>query len=305
MDVLENVLGRFRFSSSVYCRWENQAPWGVTIDGSATAKFHAVRSGRCWVRLIGAGATLLEAGDFVVLPHGDAHDVADDPETPPITMRELLTAARRAGRVHQVHGEGRLVELVCGGFGFNPFAQHPILSFLPKLVHLRASESATLEPILVLIDRELGAARPGSSVVLARLGDILLVETVRAYMRTLQPGEGGWLGAMQDRAIAAVLGAIHADASRDWSLDTLAEKASISRTSLTTRFRALVGVSVSAYIVRWRMLNARTLLEDRELSLGEIAAQVGYGSEAAFNRAFSREMGLPPGELRSRLQQRA
>jgi transcriptional regulator GlxA family with amidase domain len=147
----------------------------------------------------------------------------------------------------------------------------------------------------------MGAPRCASSAILARLGEILVVESVRTYVGSLQPGQGGWFGGLQDPRIAAVMRAIHEDPARPWTISALARKAAMSRTALAMRFRALIGTSVKAYVTHVRMTTAASLLEEPERpNLARVAEAVGYGSEAAFSRAFVREMGVAPTHLRMR-----
>jgi len=301
MEALESALANFHFSRTVFCaHCTNRAPWGVRLAASQIVMFHAVRSGRAWIRMRGEEPMVLEKGDFVVLPHGDAHDVTDDRDTPAIPVHEqLATAHRRGPWVLGFGNGGSSSQIICAGFA--SACTDPLLSFLPRMIHLRAAETASLEAILVLAEREMHAAGQATDAVLARIAEILMVETVRAYVKTLAPGEGGWLGALHDPQIASVLCAIHGAPARRWTLAELAAMASMSRTSLATRFRTLVGTSVHAYISRLRMTTAAALLEDpKRPKLARVAAEVGYGSEAAFSRAFLREMGVSPTKLRPR-----
>jgi AraC-like DNA-binding protein len=304
MDVLGTALRKFHFAKTVYCAYcTNRAPWGVALLASRSVHFHAVRAGQAWIRLAGEAPIRLEAGDFVVLPHGDAHEVCDERDTPAVPVAELLQEVDRStpwmlgfGR----HGGARSV-LICAGFACAAGADEPLLSFLPRVLHLRAAETASLEPILTLAEREMHSAGPATDAVLARLAEILVVETVRTHLKSVPPGQAGWLGALHDPQISLVLQAIHAEPARRWTIATLASRASMSRTSLATRFRALLGTSVLGYISSLRMRTAAALLEDpKRPKLARVAAEVGYGSEAAFSRAFLREMGVAPTKLRPR-----
>jgi AraC-like DNA-binding protein len=305
MDVLETALSRFRFSKLLYCaHCTNRAPWGVGIAAGHGLQIHAVRSGHAWIRVQGEQPVELETGDFVMVPHGTAHDVIDAPDTPATPVGEQIAAQRPTSPWLLGFGTsgGAVTEMVCAGFACAADCNDPLISFLPKVVHLRAAETASLEPILRLSERELRAGSPATEAVLLRLAEILVVEAVRSYVKTLGPGQCGWLGALHDPQISRVLLAIHEAPARRWTLAGLASLASMSRTSLATRFRALVGTSVHAYIARLRMLAAASLLEDpKRPKLARVAAEVGYGSEAAFSRAFLREMGYAPTKLRPRV----
>ncbi|HXZ85366.1 MAG TPA: AraC family transcriptional regulator [Myxococcota bacterium] len=303
MEVLATALRKFHFSKTVYCACcTNRAPWGVAVLASPSVHFHAVRAGRAWIRLPGEAPIELGSGDFVVLPHGDAHEVCDDRDTPAAPVAQLLAEVDRSRPWMLEFGRnGARSELICAGFAYAGHAEEPLLSFLPRLLHLRAAETASLEPILSLAEREMHGASPATDAVLARLAEILLVEAVRTYLKTAEPADVGWLRALHDPQLATVLQAIHAEPARRWTLASLASRACMSRTSLATRFRALLGTSALAYIARLRMRTAAVLLEDpKRPKLARVAAEVGYGSEAAFSRAFLREMGVAPTKLRPR-----
>jgi AraC-like DNA-binding protein len=303
MELLDDILGVCRFQVALYCRWENYAPWGIAIQASTSAQFHAMRKGHCWIRLESDRAVLVEEGDFVVVPHGHAHDLTDAPESPAVPVQEIIArVVPSARRVVCLEGGGPFTEMICGACHFGNPSHRSLFGFLPKVLHLRAKENVALQPILDLADRELGEPRPASPIVLARLGDILFIEAIRLYAAGLRPGNGSWLGAALDPNIGTVLKAIHANPSNHWTVGDLAAKAAMSRSSFANRFRELVGVPVRVHITRLRMVRATALLEDPDLSIGEIAYRVGYESVASFNRAFCRELGVPPGEFRTRLK---
>jgi AraC-like DNA-binding protein len=298
MEVLETALEKFHVSSTLYCALcTNRAPWGVALPQMPSVQFHAVRSGRAWFGVNGGERIELAPGDFVVVPHGDAHDVADGPETPAVCVKAQLGGQTNPW-IASLGEDGEMTEMICAGFSFSA-GSHPLLSFLPPMIHLRGKDTASLEPILQLAANEMTSAGPATSAVLGRLAEILMVESVRAYVRTLQPEQSGWLRALNDPQITTALRAIHENPARSWTLASLAARASMSRTSLATRFRELLGTSVQAYIARLRMVTAAAMIEHPQRpKLARVAADVGYGSEAAFSRAFLREMGVAPTKLR-------
>jgi len=144
---------------------------GALIPESTTAQFHAVRAGGCWLRLPGGRPVRLEEGDFVLLPHGDAHEILCNPETKAMGLHEVLALAGSSDcRVLRLTGSGPFTALACGGCDFGNRAHKSLFSFQPKFVHFHAKESAALRPVLDLADQELREPRPASSIVLARLG---------------------------------------------------------------------------------------------------------------------------------------
>lgn len=69
----------------------------------------------------------------------------------------------------------------------------------------------------------------------------------------------------------------------------------MSRSAFFERFSRAVGVAPMEYLLTWRMALAKRLLRQRDRSIAEIAAHVGYGSVSAFGVAFTRHVGMPPG----------
>jgi len=147
---------------------------------------------------------------------------------------------------------------------------------------------------------ESAARRPGSEAVLARLSELLFVEVVRRYTDTLPAESRTWLAGLRDESVGRVLGKLHERPAHDWTLEELARQTGQSRSVLAERFTQFVGVAPMQYLAQWRMQLAATLLTSSSAGLAEIAAQVGYGSEAAFSKAFKRTVGASPAEWRRR-----
>jgi AraC-like DNA-binding protein len=147
---------------------------------------------------------------------------------------------------------------------------------------------------------ESAASRPGSAIVLARLSEVLFAEAIRHYMDELPPGTSGWLAGLRDRYVGRALSLLHEQPAHPWTVDELAGKVGLSRSALSQRFGALVGAPPMQYLARWRASLAATLLRDADSAVIRVATEVGYESEAAFNRAFKREFGLPPATWRKR-----
>jgi AraC family transcriptional regulator, alkane utilization regulator len=108
----------------------------------------------------------------------------------------------------------------------------------------------------------------------------------------------GGLAALKDPIVSQALECIHADSAYPWTVSVLATQIGISRSALAARFTQVVGQSPMKYLTYWRLQLASRQLQDTDDSIVKIALQVGYESEAAFNRAFKRHMGVPPGVWR-------
>jgi AraC-like DNA-binding protein len=145
---------------------------------------------------------------------------------------------------------------------------------------------------------DVNGSHAGSGLVLARLSEVLFVETLRRYINSLPAEEKGWLAGARDPVIGQALALLHKEPAEPWTISELARRVGLSRTRLAERFRHFLEESPMAYLAKWRLKLGAEILQSSEDSVAEIAATVGYGSEAAFNRAFKREFDCPPAQYR-------
>ena len=283
---------------TVYFRADFREPWGLDIQGGEFANFHIVAQGRCWLRTNGEPVRRLERGDVVLFPHGDPHALLHAPDA--IAFPAAHVTGADAARNTQVFGGTGSVTttLICGHFEHDRGMPHPLLDSLPSLVHVEASTHGHTDWLTAagqLAAAESASRRPGVAALVDQLAEALLVQTLLGYIERMPPSEeASFLAAIKDKAIGRVLELIHQDPAKDWALDELARAGAVSRSVLTERFRALVGVSPMAYLARWRMLKARELLRDTSLPIAHVAEAVGYGSEFSFSRAFKPTFRTPP-----------
>ena len=307
MDVLTDVLETVRVVAACYGRMEATAPWGIRIRAGEDAKFHVVLEGQARLLMEGSDEpTLLNAGDIVALPHGHAHSLLDGPDITTQPLEEVLVCrARGEGGVFRVGGGGQSATIVSGRFRFEDRRNNPLLSVLPPVITLKGEIGKSvrwLEPTLKFIACEAASGRPGSQTVIARLADVLFIQIVRGHLASLPANGSGWLGALADSQIGAALGHIHQDPAQAWTVQSLASKVAMSRSAFASRFMRLVGEPPLFYVTRWRMQKAAGMLREGKQTLAEVAAQVGYDSEAAFSKAFKRAVGSAPGAYRRGLR---
>jgi AraC-like DNA-binding protein len=302
MDSLTEVLRDLRLSSSFYARSELRAPWGLAFSVKDGPSFHVIVTGRCWLR-INAERIPLGAGDLVLLPHGDEHQLADPPEGAAIPLAALPSA--RIGQNAALlcyGGDGAEALLICGGVRFAGPIAHPLLELLPRVLLLRREEQegahTWLDGTLTMLGAEALSLRTGSAAVMTRLADILVLQTIRAWVERDENRRLGWLGALSDPDIGHALAMIHRRAEEPWTVASLAREVHLSRSVFAERFSRLVGISPMQYVTRWRMSLARSWIREEHMSASEAAYRLGYSSEAAFSRAFKRHLQVPPGVLR-------
>jgi AraC-like DNA-binding protein len=199
-------------------------------------------------------------------------------------------------------GGGATSRFVCGYMTCDPYLSRPILSGLPPVfkVNIRTDASGHwLEnSILHLVD-EAASGRVGSEAMLAKLSEALFVDTLRRYVAALPEQQTGWLTGARDPIVGRSLGLLHSRVAHPWTIADLADEVGISRSALVERFTRYLSEPPMTYLTRWRLQLAARSLERTSRGVGEIAADVGYESEAAFSRAFKREFGLPPGRYRT------
>jgi AraC-like DNA-binding protein len=300
-DVLTQVLETLGIQGRVFCRSELSAPWSLALPPSDFAHFHVLERGSGWIRLEGESAAIpLAGGDLVIVPHGGGHVLCDSPETPSVPLGRLVPRSEQGHPVIRHGGGGAETRVICGSFQFQSPAESPLLSLLPPLIHIRGAAEEWLASTLQLLFYEARHDRPGAKAMLSRLTDVIFVQAVRIWM-TNQPAEqAGWLGGLRDPQIGTALGLIHQAPERAWSVSALAREVAMSRSPFAARFTALVGEPPLAYLTRWRMHLALSLLQSDGLSVSEVAERVGYESAAAFSKAFKRRFGLAPGASRRR-----
>jgi AraC-like DNA-binding protein len=314
MDALSELLRAAKITGAMFFDGLCAAPWcvrspssrilGRYIGGptSRVVEFHLVAAGRAYIR-VGEETTPLTAGDIAMLPHGDEHfmgngypsEIIDGAEG----MEQFLSGEIPVQRLGS--GPGEETRLICGYLACEAGLIQPMLAGLPRVVrvHVRSDGyGELLEGMVRQAVEQVRSAAPGSRVIAARLAEVLFTEALRRYVLSLPPGRTGWLAAAAEPAVGRALAALHRRPEHDWTLDTLAAEAGVSRSTLTERFARCLGQAPMSYLADWRLELAAEALRTTSRSVLTIAGDVGYDSEAAFNRAFKRRFSLPPARYR-------
>ncbi|MFG1694149.1 cupin domain-containing protein [Nonomuraea sp. NPDC049309] len=292
MDVVSDAISAVHLGHPLFDRVGIDGSWSVRLDPYDGAGFHVVLKGACRLRTDNGTDVSLNVGDAVLLPHGTGHVLADSlgdlEHAVPFEQWPATAEPRRHGAT----------ELLCGKYRLDCSRMHPLMTELPEVVHLpsRVGTHLELRAAIDLLAVELDEVRPGSSIALPHLLDLLLVYMIRAWMS--QTTSGAWPSALGDPVTAAALRAMHARPAAPWTIDRLAAEAGVSRPTLARRFTALVGRPPMAYLTWWRVIKAASLLRDTQDTLAAIAERVGYSSPYALSHAFEREFGTTPGRYR-------
>jgi AraC-like DNA-binding protein len=264
--------------------------------------YHLLTEGKAYARLPNGKRVELSAGDIVILPHGDAHFLGNgSPERPVDSIQTFAKNLSQGLKLARFGGGGEITRFVCGYFACDPRLSEIFLSGLPPMLKVHVANEPSgrwLEQSIRFSVNDVNGSHAGSGLVLARLSEVLFVETLRRYINSLPPEQTGWLAGARDPIIGQALALLHKEPAEPWTISELARRVGLSRTRLAERFRHFLEESPMAYLAKWRLKLGAEILQSSEDSVAEIAATVGYGSEAAFNRAFKREFDCPPAQYR-------
>lgn len=316
MDAFSQILSGVKLNGAVFFRAEFSAPWGFSTP---TAKamtathapgaehlvlYHLVIQGGAFIELLDGESLELSPGDVVVFPHGDPHHMSSGKGAvrpfpnygigAKILSRDLTPLCAGGG--------GDTSRFVCGYMTCDPHLCRPILNSLPRVfkTNIRTDSSGHwLENSIMHLVEEAASGRIGSEAMLAKLSEAFFVDTIRRYVATLPGQQTGWLAGARDPVVGKSLGLLHSRVAHAWTIADLANEVGISRSALVERFTRYLSEPPMTYLTRWRLQLAARSLKRTSRGVADIAAEVGYESEAAFNRAFKREFGQPPGRYRS------
>lgn len=320
MDVLSDVLRAVRLTGAVFFDVEQRAPWvNETPAGAAIASnimpeaehvimFHAIASGTCWAEILDGSIPpfCLNTGDILVVPMGDPHVLSSTPgmRAPPNVEVYYRPADRQLPFFIGPSGsQGEPIHFVCGYLGCDARPFNPVLQGLPRMLRIPATSGAGgITPLFRLAVDETATPRSGGETVLSKVAELMFVEVVRRHADTLPPDAIGWLSGLRDTHIGAALALLHGRPTKAWTVEQLAHEVGLSRSVFANRFTHFVQETPMHYLTRWRMQLATRLLERQGAGIAQVAAEVGYESEAAFNRAFKKCVGMPPGIWRRNQQ---
>jgi len=315
MDAISEILSGVKLNGALFFSAELSAPWGFSSPASNMLApllapgaphlviYHFVIDGEAFVQMADGQCVELGPGDVVVLPHGDPHQMTSGRVVAATSITSAILSKVKSHDLSplQTGGGGDTARYVCGYMACDPLLSRPILSGLPPVfkVNIRTDRSGQwLENSILHLVEEAASGQIGSAAMLAKLSEALFVDTLRRYIASLPEQQGGWLAGARDPVVGKSLGLLHSRVGHPWTLADLATEVGISRSALVERFTRYLSEPPMTYLTRWRLQLAARSLENTPRGVAGIAAEVGYESEAAFNRAFKREFGLPPGQYR-------
>lgn len=314
MDALAEVLRAIKIESAIYLNGEFSEPWCVTSpeasrlapmfgrDGIHVIVYHLLCAGRAYCEVDGGPVVELRAGDLIALPHGHQHRVGAGRRAAPVDVGASVPGIRE-GRLDLLvaGGGGDASRFICGYLACDRYLSQSFLGGLPPLIRLNIRDDVSgewLESSLRFSVNQAASHEAGAQEVVAKLSEVFFAEALRRYQRELGPGQTGWLAGAREPAVGRALMLLHHRYAHPWSLVELSREVGTSRTVLAERFRHFLGESPIAYLTRWRLRLGARALTATPRTVAQIAEDVGYESEAAFNRAFKREYGVPPARFR-------
>jgi AraC-like DNA-binding protein len=322
VDVLSDVLLAVRLSGALFFDVDASSPFvtqspatdliaeKVMGDAGHVIAFHVVTEGACWTEAVERPGppVRLAAGEMVIFPNGDANIMASDPGmrgTPDWdayyrTVDELLPLSITVNAGAGAEGDPERCRFVCGYLACDTRPFNPLLEALPRVVSAPVS-AESWQWMARLLDAAVEASgqdTAGREAMLAKLAELMFVEALRGHIATLPEDERSWVAGLRDPQVSAALRLIHGQPAAPWTLERLAREVNMSRSAFADRFTAYIQAPPMQYLARWRLQLAARMLEDGALTVSQVAAAVGYQSEAAFNRAFKRLVGVPPGAWR-------
>jgi AraC-like DNA-binding protein len=316
MDALSDLLRVVKLTSAVFLDAEFSEPWCVRSEGNRGARFglppetgpvcffHVLIEGRCRARLLDAKESAeLATGDLLLFPNDASHLMGSDLAAPPALADDIVHPPTQDRSLNWIRhgGGGAITRFVCGFVAFDRRLCGTVLEALPAMLRIPLADGPQGSTFAAMVDlavAETASPRPGGASMLTRLSEVLFVEAIRRHIETLPEEQTGWLAGLRDRFVGKTLSLMHAEPARSWTVDELGTAVGLSRSALAQRFNELLGQPPMQYLTHWRLTLAAQQLANTAQPVGTIADAIGYESEAAFNRAFKREFGVPPAAWR-------
>ncbi|WEX08288.1 AraC family transcriptional regulator [Chelativorans sp. AA-79] len=295
-----------RLRGASYGRLRLAPPFGVRFPAASEARFHFVAAGSVHLQSEGCGTRVLSDGDAVLIPRGDSHVLLSAPGVP-IRSLDSFETMPLCGNICAIREcpeetcRTKDVLIFSGRMEFELDALHPLVGLMPQVMSVSelVSRQPEILPLLEAMEREMTAERAGSAGILARLADVVAASIVRGWVECGCGDATGWIDALRDPRLGRVIAALHRDPGRDWSVAEMAAEMGNSRSVFAERFVTATGMTPQRYLATLRMRLAAQWIGRDRMAIDAVAKRLGYGSQAAFARAYKRLMGQPPGKARA------
>lgn len=300
MNSIDTLIALANLRGSLDLRCQFQGDWALdhAPENLGVAPYHIVLSGSCHAELSGGQRVTLEEGDILLMPGGATHLMRSvgariRPMQPQVIDGGLLP-------IHRLGGDRPDLDMLCGSFHYN--RQSLLFGALPEYLVVSSREwqgDGQLAALIALLRSEADGQQLGARSFIDALSSALFTLVLRTWL-TQQAPVAGTFALLADKRLSKAWQALLADPGHEWTIDSLAETASMSRATFMRAFVKVAGVSPWVLLTQLRMELAFNLLRQSRLSLLDISAQVGYQSQAAFSKKFKETYGEAPGRLRAR-----
>lgn len=287
MSLIDDLVNLLRLRVQIYHNARVCGDWQLEAVASHRACFHMPSQGSCRLLVPGEGDWLLAEGDVVIFPRELAHSMVPcEPLSGPGQRLPIAESQTREG-----------TSMLCGTIHFHHGGEQ-LMNLLPRVMIIRAEKTRRwLAPTTELIVNESLTSNEVDNPILNRLCELLVAYTLRCYCEN-NHHENGLFAVYTHPKLYKAVKAIHNNPAGDWQLSSMAQEATMSRTRFAELFSTVAGMTATQYLTWWRMQVAYSELTQGR-SVGYVADQVGYSSEAAFARVFKKVIGKTVGVVRS------
>ena len=304
-DLISELLLGMRLFGLHYSRVQMAPPFGVRFgDDVGRAQFHFVARGPVYLRCASGEQCVLQTGDAVLLPRGVGHEMLSSPDITADDIKSFVTApicnrfdAVTACDPAQCNNDALFFS---GCMEFDLGCMSPLIGMMPEIMQVGTllERNPEILPILEAMEREVCSERAGYGAIVTRLADVVSASIVRGWVECGCGDASGWVEALRDPRLGRVISALHRDPGRNWTVASMAAEMGTSRSVFAERFLAVTGITPLRYVTDLRMRLAMQWISRERLPVDMVAERLGYGSGAAFSRAFKRVTGTSPGVAR-------
>ncbi|WP_136065885.1 AraC family transcriptional regulator [Modicisalibacter radicis] len=309
-DRVSELLLGMRLRGIRYRRIQVTPPYGLRFGSvEGWAQFHFIAQGCVFLNSPGGALHTLETGDALLLPRGGEHELLSAPDQPSrdivdyenATLCEAITSIKACPE-ESCPTTRTVIFSACLEFDLG--GMHPLVALMPEVMRVGTllERHPEILPMLEAMEREARTERAGFAGILARLADVISAYIVRGWVECGCGDATGWVEALRDPRLGRVISALHRDPGRHWTVAELAAEMSSSRSVFAERFLAVTGMTPHRYVTELRMRLATQWIGRDRMPIETVALRLGYGSQAAFSRAFKRSTGQSPGAVRAAAQ---
>ncbi|NWC93488.1 MULTISPECIES: AraC family transcriptional regulator [unclassified Pseudomonas] len=300
MNSIDTLIALANLRGSLDLRCQFQGDWAMDHEPEplGVAPYHIVLAGTCRAELSGGQQVTLEQGDILLMPGGATHLVRSQGARVQPMAQTVIEGGLLP--IHRLGSDQPEVDMLCGSFRYN--RQSLLFSALPDYLVVSSRQwqaDGQLAALIALLRSEADGQQLGARFFIDALSSALFTLILRAWL-TQQAPAAGTFALLADKRLGKAWQAMLAEPGHEWTIDSLASAASMSRATFMRAFVKVAGVSPWVLLTQLRMELAFNLLHQSRLSLTDIAAQAGYQSQAAFSKKFKETYGEAPGRLRAR-----